>query len=152
RGGKATLHRQTRPCARGLRRADVVGIRALADAEQCHRPRPLLEQEDRRTFADAGAVAVAAERVAGARRQGAQRVEAVERQAADRVDSADDSGIAKAGADETLGRGEGLAARGAGSVDRVGGSGDPEKRGDEIGEVSRLLLRVAVTRWPRPRG
>ena len=127
-----------------------MGVRALADAEQCHRGRFARHQEDRGTFADIDAVAIAAERVAPIGRDQFQRLEPVHRQAAERVRAADDGRVAEAETNEPGRRGEDFAAGGARGRKRIGGPGQAEMIGDERSEIAQLLLGIAVRGRPRP--
>src|SRR5262249_37449267 len=84
-------------------------------------------------------------------RKRTERMEAVEGEAAQRVGAADERGIAEPGTDQPRRRGEGLTARRAGGVDRVGRAAEPVELGDEGREIARFLLRVAKALRPGAR-
>ena len=123
-------------------RADVVGVRAFAAAQQVHGRFVADHQEGSGPFTDVDPIAVAAERIAQSARHGFERREARHRHAGQRIGATDNDGIADSGFDQASTGSEHLGARRAGRGDRVGGPRDAKHQRGKVRQRADFPLAI----------
>src|SRR5690554_5365531 len=99
--GERALHRELRPKAFGMRRRDMISVRALADAlKERERVAASLDEHERAPLTDIEPAPLRRERFCPLRRERVERVKAHQGHLAERIDAADERRVDYARVDQ----------------------------------------------------